>query len=106
MLAVSSLDVAPTIHDALAAGGAVVALESSVITHGLPKAAAMEAVARQWDACAKRGATPAGGAVMAGRLRGGLSVGGGRHPGGRPPPPQGFARDLSGSPPVPRVAAD
>src|SRR5438445_13430014 len=57
MLPVSSLEVAPTIHDALAAGGAVVALESAVITHGLPKAAAMEAVARQWDACADRKST-------------------------------------------------
>ena len=74
MLAVSSLDVAPTIHDALAAGGAVVALESAVITHGLPKAAAMEAVARQWDACTKRGATPAVVAVFDGRLRVGLSL--------------------------------
>ena len=74
MLAVSSLEVAPTIHDALAAGGSVVALESAVITHGLPKAAAMEAVARQWDACAKQGVTPAVVAVFEGRLRVGLSL--------------------------------
>jgi len=74
MLPVSSLEVAPTIHDALAAGGPVVALESAVITHGLPKAAAMEAVARQWDACAKQGATPAVVAVFEGRLRVGLSL--------------------------------
>src|SRR2546430_17649009 len=50
MLAVSSLDVAATIREAITAGAAVVALESAVITHGLPKAAAMEAVERQWDA--------------------------------------------------------
>src|SRR5436305_6409592 len=74
MLPVSRLDVAHTIHEAWAAGGAVVALESAVITHGLPKAAAMEAVAQQWDACAKQGATPAVVAVFDGRLRVGLSM--------------------------------
>src|SRR3989441_8542066 len=74
MLPVSSLEVAPTIHDALAAGGAVVALESAFITHGLPKAAAMEAVARQWEACTKHGATPAVVAVFEGRLRVGLTM--------------------------------
>jgi pseudouridylate synthase len=74
MLAVDSLEVAPTIHEALAAGAPVVALESAVITHGLPRAAAMDAVARQWDACTKRGATPAVVAVFEGRLRVGLSL--------------------------------
>ena len=74
MLAVSSLDVAPTIREAITAGAAVVALESAVITHGLPKAAAMEAVARQWDACTKQGARPAVVAVFDGRLRVGLSM--------------------------------
>jgi len=74
MLAVSSLDVAATIREAITAGAAVVALESAVITHGLPKAAAMEAVARQWDACTKQGARPAVVAVFDGRLRVGLSM--------------------------------
>ena len=74
MLAVSSLDVAVTIREAITAGAAVVALESAVITHGLPKAAAMEAVARQWDACTKQGARPAVVAVFDGRLRVGLSM--------------------------------
>src|SRR2546423_13718469 len=54
MLAVSSLDVASAIRDAITAGTAVVALESAVTTHGLPKAAAMDAVGRQWDACTKQ----------------------------------------------------
>src|SRR5256885_7849884 len=98
MLAVSSLDVAPTIHDALAAGGAVVALESAVITHGLPKAAAMEAVARQWDACAKQGATPAVGAGFGGRPRGRPSLGGGGTPGGPPRALKGSPLDLGASP--------
>lgn len=74
MLAVSSLDIAPTIHEAITAGAALVALESAVITHGLPKAAAMDAVRRQWDACTKGGATPAVVAVFGGRLRVGLSL--------------------------------
>src|SRR5256884_5511467 len=97
MLPVSSLDVAPTIHDALAAGGPVVALESAVITHGLPKAAAMEAVARQWDACAKQGATPAVVAGFGGRLRGRPSLGGGAPPAGRPHPPKASPREPRGS---------
>ncbi|TMD23828.1 MAG: pseudouridine-5'-phosphate glycosidase [Chloroflexi bacterium] len=74
MLAVSSLDIAPTIREAKTAGAPIVALESAVITHGLPKAAAMDAVARQWDACTKRGATPAVVAVFDGCLRVGLSL--------------------------------
>ena len=58
----------------MASGGAVVALESAVITHGLPKPAALDAVRRQWDACQKAGATPAVVAVFDGRLRVGLSL--------------------------------
>jgi len=52
----------------------IVALESAVITHGLPKAAAMDAVRRQWVACAQAGATPAVVAVFDGALRVGLSL--------------------------------
>jgi pseudouridine-5'-phosphate glycosidase len=51
-----------------------VALESAVITHGLPKAAAMDAVRRQWEACARAGATPAVVAVFDNALRVGLSL--------------------------------
>jgi pseudouridine-5'-phosphate glycosidase len=58
----------------MASGGAVVALESAVITHGLPKPAAMDAVRRQWDACEKAGATPAVVAVFDGELRVGLTI--------------------------------
>src|SRR2546430_10474101 len=82
MLPVSSLDVAPTIHDALAAGRAVVALESAVITPCPPEAAAMEAVARPPDARAKQGGTPAVVAGVWGPGRGGPPLGGGGHPGG------------------------
>jgi len=71
---VSALAIAPAVRDAIASGGAVVVLESAVITHGLPKPAALAAVRRQWDACQKAGATPAVVAVFDGRLRVGLSL--------------------------------
>jgi pseudouridylate synthase len=71
---VSALAIAPAIRDATASGGAVVALESAVITHGLPKPAALDAVRRQWAACQRAGATPAVVAVFDGRLRVGLSL--------------------------------
>src|SRR5438128_1724076 len=40
MPSVTSLTIAPAVRGAVASGAAVVALESAVITHGLPKAAA------------------------------------------------------------------
>src|SRR5207302_359619 len=64
----------PAVRDAIASGAAVVALESAVITHGLPKAAALDAVRRQWGACEKAGATPAVVAVFEGALRVGLPL--------------------------------
>ena len=74
MLAMDRLVIAPEVRKAIAAGSPVVALESAVITHGLPKAAAMDAVRRQWEACAKAGATPAVVAVFDGALQVGLSL--------------------------------
>jgi len=74
MLTVPGLTIAPAVRDAMATGGAVVALESAVITHGLPKPAAIDAVRRQWDACEKAGATPAVTAVFDGELRIGLTI--------------------------------
>jgi len=71
---VSALAIASTVRDALASGGAVVALESAVITHGLPRPAALDAVRRQWDACRKAGTTPAVVAIFDGQLRVGLSL--------------------------------
>src|ERR1700737_720860 len=74
MLTVSALSISPAVRDALASGGAVVALESAVITHGLTKPAAIDAVRRQWEACEKAGATPAVVAVFDGTLRVGLTL--------------------------------
>src|SRR3989442_15778188 len=74
MPSVTSLAIAPPVRDAIASGAAVVALESAVITHGLPKAAAIDAVRRQWEACEKANATPAVVAVFGGEFRVGLSL--------------------------------
>src|SRR3989442_278140 len=74
MAAVTALSIAPTVRDGIASGAAVVALESAVITHGLPKPAAIDAVRQQWDACQKKGATPAVVAVFDGQLRVGLTL--------------------------------
>lgn len=70
----SALTVAPPVRHAIASGAAVVALESAVITHGLPKPAAMDAVRRQWGACEKAGVTPAVIAVFDGALLVGLTL--------------------------------
>jgi len=74
MPSVTSLAIAPPVRDAIASGAAVVALESAVITHGLPKAAAMDAVRQQWAACEKANVTPAVVAVFDGELRVGLTI--------------------------------
>ncbi len=74
MPSVTSLAIAATVRDAIASGGAVVALESAVITHGLPTGAAMDAVRQQWDACEKANVTPAVVAVFESQLRVGLTV--------------------------------
>jgi pseudouridine-5'-phosphate glycosidase len=71
---VSALTIAPAVRNAIAAGAAVVALESAVITHGLPRPAAIDAVRRQWEACETAGATPAVVAVFDGSLRVGLTL--------------------------------
>lgn len=63
----------PEVAAALARGGAVVALESAVITHGLPRPL-NAAIAREMEAAVRgEGATPATVAVLDGRIRVGLS---------------------------------
>jgi pseudouridine-5'-phosphate glycosidase len=70
---VTALAIAPEVQRALAGSKPIVALESAVITHGLPGPAALEAVERQVAACQKVGALPAVVAVFDGTLRIGLS---------------------------------
>ncbi|MEW5986786.1 MAG: pseudouridine-5'-phosphate glycosidase [Chloroflexota bacterium] len=68
------LELHPEVREALAAGRPLVALESTVITHGLPypenlaTAVALEGVARE------NGATPATVAILAGRIHVGLTA--------------------------------
>lgn len=70
----AALKIAPEVARALKNGEPVVALESAVITHGLPPAAAIEAVKRQSAACEKAGAVPAVVAVWDAILQIGLSL--------------------------------
>jgi len=67
------LEVAPRIRDALAAGRAVVALESTLVTHGLAAPRNLEAAMRAEAAVRAGGAEPATVAVRDGRLLVGLS---------------------------------
>jgi pseudouridine-5'-phosphate glycosidase len=74
MPTVTPVTVAPEIQRALAAGEPVVALESAVITHGLPAPAAIDGVKRQMHACEQSGTHPAVVAVYEGCLRVGLTL--------------------------------
>ncbi len=65
---------ASDVREAIADHRGVVALESAVITHGLPRDAALEAVRRQWHTCQAAGAMPAVVAVYEGRLLVGLTL--------------------------------
>ncbi|GGK23527.1 pseudouridine-5'-phosphate glycosidase [Salinarimonas ramus] len=66
------LDVAPEVEEALAAGRPVVALESTIITHGMPWPANLETARAVEDVVRTGGAVPATIAVIAGRVRVGL----------------------------------
>ena len=69
------LDIRPAVRDALAAGRPVVALESTVISHGLPRPRNLE-TARQMEAAVRNeGAVPATIGLLDGRLVVGLSSG-------------------------------
>ena len=74
MPTVDALRIALDTESALRAGRPVVALESAVITHGLPRTAALDAVRRQWTACEEAGAYPSVVAVYQGDLRVGLTI--------------------------------
>ncbi|WP_134495783.1 pseudouridine-5'-phosphate glycosidase [Microvirga pakistanensis] len=66
------LDVAPEVESALERGGAVVALESTIITHGMPYPQNV-ATAREVEAVVREnGAVPATIAVIGGRIKIGL----------------------------------
>ena len=68
-----ALRIAPEVADALARGRAVVALESTLITHGLPHPSNVETALAMEAAVRAGGAVPATIAVLAGKLAVGIS---------------------------------
>lgn len=68
-----ALHLSPAVRDALADGRAIVALESTVITHGLPYPHNVETARGMEAAVREGGALPATVAVIGGRIRVGLS---------------------------------
>lgn len=67
------LDIAPEVKEALDAGKPVVALESTIISHGMPYPQNVETALKVEQIIRENGATPATIAVIGGRLRAGLS---------------------------------
>src|SRR5690242_9397933 len=70
----SNLTLAPAVEAALSEKRPVVALESTLITHGLPYPANVETALAMEDAVCDVGATPATIAVLKGQTTVGLSV--------------------------------
>ena len=67
------LDAAPEVAEALAAGKPVVALESTIISHGMPYPQNVETALEVERIIRDAGATPATIAILGGRLKAGLS---------------------------------
>jgi pseudouridylate synthase len=68
------LDINPEIAAALAAGKAVVALESTIISHGMPYPRNVETALAVEGIVRENGAVPATIAILAGRLKAGLTA--------------------------------
>jgi len=73
MLMLKHLDLSPEVQTALAAGRPVVALESTIISHGMPFPQNIETARRVEDIVRSHGAIPATCAVIKGRLKAGLT---------------------------------
>ena len=67
------LDVAPEVAEAVAAGKPVVALESTIISHGMPYPQNVETALAVEQIIRENGAVPATIAIIGGRLKAGLS---------------------------------
>lgn len=67
------LDIAPEVAEALAAGKPVVALESTIISHGMPYPQNVETALKVESIIRECGAVPATIAIIGGRLKAGLS---------------------------------
>ena len=83
--ATSHLDIADEVADALRRGAAVVALESTIISHGMPYPDNVETALRVERAVREGGAIPATVAILGGRLKVGLGEAEIRHLGKRGP---------------------
>lgn len=68
----SFLSIAPEVHEALAAGKPVVALESTIITHGMPFPQNLDMAQKVEAVIRTQGAIPATVAIMDGKFRVGL----------------------------------
>ena len=68
------LDIAPEVAEALAAGRPVVALESTIISHGMPYPQNVETALAVEKIVRESGAVPATIAIIGGRLKAGLSA--------------------------------
>ncbi|XP_043194157.1 pseudouridine-metabolizing bifunctional protein C1861.05-like isoform X2 [Amphibalanus amphitrite] len=68
-----SMQVAPPVAEALRAGDAVVALESTIITHGMPYPQNLETAERVEEIIREQGAVPATVGILGGQLHVGLS---------------------------------
>lgn len=73
MIMLKHLDLSPEVQSALAAGRPVVALESTIIAHGMPFPQNVETARRVEDIIRAGGAVPATCAVINGRLKAGLT---------------------------------
>ena len=67
------LDIAPEVQQALADGRPVVALESTIISHGMPYPQNVETALKVEEIIRQNGAVPATIAILGGRLKAGLS---------------------------------
>jgi pseudouridine-5'-phosphate glycosidase len=68
-----ALDIAPEIAAAISSGGPVVALESTIISHGMPYPQNVETALLVEETVRSSGATPATIAILNGRLKAGLT---------------------------------
>ena len=68
------LDIAPEVQEALAAGKPVVALESTIISHGMPYPQNVETALQVEQIIRDNGAVPATIAIIGGRLKAGLTA--------------------------------
>ena len=68
------LDLSPEVAEALASGKSVVALESTIISHGMPYPQNVQTALKVEQAIREEGAVPATRAVIGGRLKAGLTA--------------------------------